>query len=112
VRLAIVSNAARHSDRLLDLFGFRASVNSTAMSWSLGVLKPDPRIYLTALDALSAAPAEATFIGDGGDHELAGARKLGLRTVLIERGLPHSKSARADADLCCAGLAEAVAMVL
>lgn len=107
VRLAIVSNAASHSERLLDRFGFRDRVSATAMSWSVGVLKPDPLIYRTALDALGVVPGEAAYVGDGGDSELCGARRLGLRTVLVERGLPHTESARADADVCCADLAEA-----
>jgi putative hydrolase of the HAD superfamily len=107
VRLAIVSNAASHSDRLLDRFGFRDRVSATAMSWSVGVLKPDPLIYQVALDELGVAPGEAAYVGDGGDAELRGARRLGLRTVLVERGLPHTESARADADVCCADLAEA-----
>jgi len=107
VRLAIVSNAASHSERLLDRFGFRCRVNATAMSWSVGVLKPDPQIYRAALDALGVPPGQAAYVGDGGDGELRGARRLGLRTVLIERGLPHTESARADADVCCADLAEA-----
>jgi putative hydrolase of the HAD superfamily len=107
VRLAIVSNAASHSERLLDRFGFRDRVSATAMSWSVGVLKPDPLIYRTALGALGVVPGEAAYVGDGGDGELRGARRLGLRTVLVERGLPHTESARADADVCCADLAEA-----
>jgi hypothetical protein len=76
VRLAIVSNAARHSGHLLDVFGFRDRVDATA-----------------------------------GDHELQGPA-LGLRTVLIERDLPHTESGRADADLCCASLAEAAQALL
>jgi putative hydrolase of the HAD superfamily len=107
VRLAIVSNAARHSERLLDRFGFRDRVSATAMSWSVGVLKPDPLIYRTALDALGVVPGQAAYVGDGGDSELRGARRLGLRTVLVERGLPHTESARADADVRCADLADA-----
>ena len=103
-RLAIVSNAARHSERLLDTFGFRDRVSATALSWSVGVLKPDARIYRAALDALGVVPGEAAFVGDGRDRELQGARRLGLRTVLIERGLPHTESARADANLRCADL--------
>jgi len=90
VRLAIVSNAARHSERLLDTFGFRDRVSATAMSWSIGVLKPEPRIYRAALDALGVVPGEAAFVGDGRDCERQGARGLGLRAVLIERGLPHT----------------------
>jgi putative hydrolase of the HAD superfamily len=112
VRLAIVSNAASHSERLLDCSGFRDRVSATAMSWSVGVLKPDPLIYWAALDALGVVPAEAAYVGDGGDSELSGARRLGLRTVLVERGLPHTESARADADLCCADLAGAVRLLL
>ena len=112
VRLAIVSNAARHSERLLDAFGFRDRVSATVMSWSTGVLKPDPRIYRAALDALGTLPGATAFVGDGRDHELRGARRLGLRAVLIERSLPHTESARADADLCCADLAEAVRALL
>jgi len=112
IRLAIVSNAAHHSEALLDLFGLRDMVDASVMSWSAGVLKPDPRIYRAALDALGVAAAEAAFVGDGGDRELRGARRLGLRTVLIERALPHTESARADADLCCAGLAEAARALL
>ncbi len=111
-RLAIVSNAARHSERLLDTFGFRDRVSATALSWSVGVLKPDARIYRAALDALGVVPGEAAFVGDGRDRELQGARRLGLRTVLIERGLPHTESARADANLRCADLAEAIRALL
>jgi putative hydrolase of the HAD superfamily len=111
VRLAIVSNAARHSERLLDTFGFRDGVTVTVMSWAIGVLKPDPRIYRGARRARG-RPSEAAFVGDGRDRELQGARELGLRTVLIDRGLPHTECARADADLCCADLAEAVRALL
>ena len=112
VRLAIVSNAARHSGHLLDTFGLRDRVDVLAMSWSTGLLKPDPRIYRLALDGLGTDPSRAAFVGDGRDHELRGARRLGLRTVLIDRDLPHTESARADADLCCASLLEAAQALL
>jgi putative hydrolase of the HAD superfamily len=112
VLLAIVSNAARHSESLLDTFGLRDRVSATAMSWSVGALKPDPGIYRAALDTLAVPASEAAFVGDGRDSELWGARRLGLRTILLERGLPHTDSARADADLCCTGLTEAVRVLL
>jgi putative hydrolase of the HAD superfamily len=112
VLIAIVSNAARHSESVLDTFGLRDRVSATAMSWSVGALKPDPRIYRAALDTLGVPAGHAAFVGDGRDNELWGARRLGLRTVLLERGLPHTDSARADADLCCTGLTEAVRVLL
>ena len=120
VRLAIVSNAVSHSERLLDSFGFRDRVSATAMSWSVAVLKPDLLVYRAVPDALGVIPARPPTSAtagrrrrrDGGtagrrDGELRGARRLGLRAALIERGLPHTESARAYADVCYADLAEA-----
>jgi putative hydrolase of the HAD superfamily len=112
LRLAIVSNAARPSERVLDMLGLRAATDAVVMSYAVGVLKPDPRIYRAALDAIGVAPAAAVFVGDGGDGELGGARQLGISTVLIERGLPHSTPARADADFCCRDLSEVAGLLL
>jgi putative hydrolase of the HAD superfamily len=105
LRLAVVSNAAAASEPLLDILGLRTRVDAVILSCSVGVLKPDPRIYRAALGALQVGAADAAFVGDGGDNELRGARRLGLRTLLVERGLPHTGPARADAVLCCADLA-------
>jgi putative hydrolase of the HAD superfamily len=111
LRLALVSNAAPASGSLVDALGLRARLDAVVMSFSVGALKPDPAIYLAALDAIGARAEDCAFVGDGRDGELGGARRLGLRTVLIDRGLPHTDSARADADQVCADLAD-VAQVL
>ena len=112
IRLAVVSNAARASEPLLDILGLRTRVDAVVLSCSLGVLKPDPRIYRAALDALQVGAADAAFVGDGADSELRGARGLGLRTLLVERGLPHTVAARADATLRCADLASVARALL
>lgn len=112
LRLSVVSNAARSSERVLDILGLRAATDAVVMSYSLGVLKPDPRIYRTALAAVGVTPAEAVFVGDGGDGELGGAKQLGIRTVLVERGLPHTEAARADADFRCQDLSGVAALLL
>jgi len=112
LRLAVVSNAARPSERVLDTLGLRAATDAVVMSYSLGVLKPDPRIYHTALAAVGVTPAEAVFVGDGGDGELGGAKRLGIRTVLVDRGLPHTEAARADADFRCPDLSGVAPLLL
>jgi putative hydrolase of the HAD superfamily len=43
------------------------------------VAKPDPEIYLRAVQRLGAEPASAAYIGDGGDDELGGAERVGLQ---------------------------------
>ena len=59
--------------------------DSTVFSCSVGLRKPDPRIYRIACDQLGVAPEEAIFVGDGANDELAGAERVGLRAVLIHR---------------------------
>jgi putative hydrolase of the HAD superfamily len=112
LRLAVVSNAASASGPLIDIFGLRARLDAVIMSFSLGVLKPDPRIYRAALDTLGTHPGAAVFVGDGRDRELRGARRLGLTTILIDRDLPHTDSAKADAHQVCADLADVTRVLL
>lgn len=98
IRLALVSNASQYSFLVLEQLNLASYFQAVVLSCSLGVLKPHPRIYLEACRRLSAAPTECVFVGDGGDQELAGARQLGMTTVLVDRGLPHTDGARSDAS--------------
>ena len=54
-------------------------------SCACGLRKPDPRIYRLALDQLGVRPAEALFVGDGANDELAGAERVGMRAILVHR---------------------------
>jgi len=65
--------------RLTGLF------DAEVFSCSCGLTKPDPRIYRLALDGLGIEPAEALFVGDGANDELAGAERVGMRAALIHR---------------------------
>jgi putative hydrolase of the HAD superfamily len=64
---------------LADLF------DVTVFSCSVGLRKPDPRIYRLACRDLGVEPDEALFVGDGANDELAGAERVGMRAVLIHR---------------------------
>jgi putative hydrolase of the HAD superfamily len=64
---------------------FRGLFESTVFSCSVGLAKPDPRIYLLACEELGVEPAEALFVGDGANDELAGAERVGMRAVLIHK---------------------------
>lgn len=97
-RLALLSNASSYSEEILDRVGLRDLFDTVILSYRVGILKPDPEIYRLALTGLGLPAAAVTFVGDGGDQELRGARNVGMRTVLVYRNLPHSESARADAD--------------
>jgi len=59
--------------------------DAEVFSCDVGLRKPDPRIYLLACQQLAVEPAEALFVGDGANDELAGAERVGMRAALIHR---------------------------
>ncbi len=48
----------------------------------VGVLKPHPEIFHTALGCVAAEPSETVFIGDNIEADIAGALAVGMRAVL------------------------------
>ena len=63
-----------------------------------GVLKPDPRAYEIAVQALGVAPASTLFIDDQ-PFNVEGAKSVGLRTVWFDVTDPAGSYARARAEL-------------
>src|SRR5690606_31941474 len=76
-------------------FGLEGLVSATVSSAELGYLKPHPRIFQTALARLGVTPDSAVMVGDSLAHDVAGARAVGMRGVLIVR----RGSAATDADV-------------
>jgi putative hydrolase of the HAD superfamily len=64
---------------------FAGLFDAEVFSCSCGLRKPDPRIYQLVCDRLDVQPAEAVFVGDGANDELAGAERVGMRAILIHR---------------------------
>lgn len=50
------------------------------VSAEVGVMKPDPRIFQTALQPLAVQPAEAVFVDDFA-HNVEGARQVGMQAI-------------------------------
>jgi putative hydrolase of the HAD superfamily len=84
LRLAVLSNApaelADRFDRLpwLDPFAPRL------FSGRLGMVKPEPAIFVAALEALDARPGDVIFVDDRPENVEA-ALRLGLRATLFTR---------------------------
>ncbi|MEU9233523.1 HAD family hydrolase [Streptomyces subrutilus] len=103
--LALVSNASDHAEWIFDRLGLREYFDVTVFSHRVKRLKPHPDIYLHATDQLGISGTSCAFIGDGQHHELAGARGVGMASILIDRRLAHSDSAREEADIVLDDLA-------
>lgn len=69
--------------------------------------KPEPPLFRLALERLDLAPATAAMVGDSVPSDIAGARAVGMRTVLYA---PHGASA-GEADLVVRSFAELAAAV-
>ena len=63
---------------------FHGLFDAEVFSSSVGLRKPDPRIYALALEQLDVPAVEAVFVGDGANDELAGAERVGMTSVMLE----------------------------
>jgi HAD superfamily hydrolase (TIGR01509 family) len=95
IRTAAVSNVGFDLRPVLDGLGLLAHLDAVLLSFELGAVKPDPRVFAAACAAVDVAPAEAVMVGD---HAAAdgGAADAGIRTLLIPMspaGAPHGLSA-------------------
>jgi putative hydrolase of the HAD superfamily len=64
---------------------FTGLFDAEVFSNSVGVSKPDPRIYLHCCELLGVEPHDAVFVGDGANDELEGARRVGMQAILIHK---------------------------
>jgi putative hydrolase of the HAD superfamily len=83
LKLGLVSNGARDLRAFVRHHGL--DVDVSVGSRYHGKVKPDPTIFMKALDQLGALPTEAAMVGDHLEDDVAGARELGMRAVLIDR---------------------------
>ena len=67
---------------VLDLF------EVLSISCEVGYLKPHPRIFEHALEALSASPADTVMVGDSLRADVAGAKSLGMTAVWKRNHIP------------------------
>ncbi len=97
VRLGVISNAdGMIGERLRELEilqvgpGLGVEVECVIDSGNVGVMKPDPRIFTIALDAMGIRAEDAWYVGDMPAIDVVGARRGGLRPFLMDPlGLHH-----------------------
>ena len=70
----------------MERTGLLADIPALVTPEDAGAWKPDPAMFLHALDALGVAPSEAMMIGDDYEKDIVPAEKLGLQVFWIRRG--------------------------
>lgn len=83
-RVGLLSNWSDEVATVWESVPISKLFDTAIFSCRVGMMKPDPRIYLLAAEQMGVKPEECLFIGDGGSRELSGAGKVGMHPVLIK----------------------------
>lgn len=84
IKLCLVSNADIIDKKYWDISPLKQYFDCAIFSCDVGIIKPDKAIYSLAMEKLGSVASESIFVGDGGSNELAGAKAVGMTTVLTE----------------------------
>jgi putative hydrolase of the HAD superfamily len=85
VKLVIASNWDCSLPDWLEPLGLLELVDEVVTSADVGAAKPDPALFLCALEQAGVPAAEAVHVGDSLDNDVAGARAAGVRPLLLVR---------------------------
>ncbi len=81
-------NHAQQLDKLAST-GLDRYIGVVCTSELIGFAKPDPRAFQEFVNRLGVAHGDVVFLGDSPDHDIAGARAVGIRAGLVARNGLH-----------------------
>ena len=79
--IGIISNAMPNEVLAWDSCPLQGHVDDVVFSCSVGVMKPDRKIYELSCSRMGVQPSDAYFVGDGGFDELRGAASAGMKAI-------------------------------
>lgn len=82
-KLALCSNLALPYGE--KIFSMIPNLDAYALSYEIGAIKPDPRIYQSLLDQLNCRKDEVLFVGDTLLADVIGPKSFGMSARLIDR---------------------------
>lgn len=86
IRLGIIANQNAGTEARMEAFGIRKYFDLIVSSAEEGIAKPDPQIFLLALERAGCSPEECVMVGDRLDNDILPAQKLGMKTVWVRQG--------------------------
>jgi putative hydrolase of the HAD superfamily len=72
--------------RILEDYGVLRYFDMTVFSDEIGLCKPHEVMFRTALEYLNVEPWEALHVGDLINHDVFGAKRIGMRTAWFKTG--------------------------
>lgn len=85
-RLGLVSNFAYSQGlwKILQRFDLAKFFDAVVVSGEFGLRKPNPKIFQRILELLDVDTSATVFVGDSLKADIEGAKKLGIKTILVE----------------------------
>ncbi len=103
IPVGVVSNIPWDIRDVFKRTGVADLVDEYVLSYAEGVMKPDPKIFLTACQRIGVAPEQTLMIGDSDDAD-GGATAIGCRFVSVARVPPRDRPGALVAALAANGI--------
>jgi putative hydrolase of the HAD superfamily len=88
LKIGLISNSHRCLTSFQSHFELEGLFSAAVSSAEHGYMKPHPSIFESALQQAAADPVSSVMVGDSVAHDVEGARRLGMRAVLVARAAP------------------------
>jgi len=98
-KMGLISNSHRCLASFQQHFELHGLIAGAISSSEHGFLKPHPSIFEAALRLVGVQPDESVMVGDSLMHDIEGARRVGMRGVLVRRAQNGSGGAEHPADV-------------
>jgi putative hydrolase of the HAD superfamily len=85
VKIGLISNSHRCLASFQEHFELNGLIAAAVSSSDHGYMKPHPSIFDATLTLLGAAAGESVMVGDSIAHDIEGARRVGMRGILVHR---------------------------
>jgi len=85
IKVGLISNSHRCLASFQQHFELHGLIAAAISSSEHGYMKPHPSIFEAALKLVGAPAEESIMVGDSYAHDIAGAQRVGIRGVLVQR---------------------------
>lgn len=85
VKIGLISNSHRCLSSFQQHFELEGLIAAAVSSSEHGYMKPHPSIFEAALRLAQVEAVESVMVGDSLMHDIDGARRVGMRAVLVHR---------------------------
>ena len=96
IKVGLISNSHRSLASFQQHFELHGLITAAISSSEHGYLKPHPSIFEAALKLIDVSAAESVMVGDSFPHDIEGARRVGMRGILVQRSADASPPPPAD----------------